>query len=197
MRQKNMTRTIRFQSTLRRIINITIITFWRWFKRSRGYGMDTRQGWEQMVMDRNAMMAQDVPRIRIIEVNANIYRHMKELKEEFFKLEAQNKKDISKHVYRKRVDQDLLRIEQKFTVEEIKERENDLVVLDRQIKLIQSYIDNVNHSNSMFGQGQKRVLDVDDVIEDYKTTTTFELEKSSLEKESMKNEQQMMEQNKS
>ena len=159
--------------------------------------MDTRQGWEQMVMDRNAMMAQDVPRIRIIEVNANIYRHMKELKEEFFKLDAENKKDISKHVYRKRVDQDLLRIEQKFTVEEIKERENDLVVLDRQIKLIQSYIDNVNHSNSMFGQGQKRVLDVDDVIEDYKTTTTFELEKSSLEKESMKNEQQMMEQNKS
>ncbi len=36
-------------------------------------------------------------------------------------------------------------------IEEIKERENDLVVLDRQIKLIQSYIDNVNHSNSMFG----------------------------------------------
>ena len=64
-----------------------------------------------MVMDRNAMMAQDIQRIRIIEVNANIYRHMKELKEEFFKLEAQNKKDISKHVYRKRVDQDLLRIE--------------------------------------------------------------------------------------
>ena len=29
---------------------------------------------------------------------------------------------------------------------------------------------------------------MDDVIEDYKTTATFELEKSSLEKESMKNE---------
>ncbi|KAK8797410.1 hypothetical protein WA158_004618 [Blastocystis sp. Blastoise] len=122
---------------------------------------------KEMIISRNSMLDKNMERIKIIEANALIFRKMKEVQEVFMSLELENKKDIKK--------------KKKLTQEQLEERQNDLVLIGRQIKVLQSMMDERN-----------RTTDIDETIDSYKQLSTFDVKKSELDIEKDKLRHELM-----